>query len=221
MGQHINRQDLYRLLHDLKTPLGTISGRLQMALKDVSEPHAVRNILQAASSAHNLLRKFYNLYDLVSIQDDHGYPGKGPADLAAEWAGALKTWAPLASAQGVAITGKPPAGLMLAAAPEALRRILDNLLSNALLHPEEPKVVGVMVERGGGRVRLMLRNDGIKGGRESEFAVVSPDFAGGLTINGLGLPAVQALAERAGGEFSARFVPGAFVATLSIPAAEH
>ena len=66
MAEALNLRDLDHLVHDLKTPVNTIVGRLQMALKHIENDAVKRNVVQGIAGAHNLLRKFYNLYYLTN-----------------------------------------------------------------------------------------------------------------------------------------------------------
>ena len=99
--------------------------------------------------------------------------------------------------------------------------MLDNLLSNALLHSRDATLISLRVERAGNVVNLMLRNDGDTTAEEGDMEIPEPDFSRGFTVNRLGLSVVKALAERLGGWFSAKHgAGGSFIATLSLPVGE-
>lgn len=220
MAERLSVKDLYRIVHDIKTPVNTITGRLQMALKRIEEEKASRNVIQAVSGAYNLLRKFYNLYDLVALSENSEYPDRGPSDLGEAWALSTRKWSLLADSLSATVAGGVPPGLSVAVRKDVLTRLFDNLLSNALLHSDGCSMITLRTDRVRDFAKVMLRNDGY-GGKKGALEIAEPDFSEGMSINHLGLPAVRGLVERLGGTFTARGTAGgAFIVSLTLPAGE-
>lgn len=221
MGERLSLKDFDRLVHDMKTPVNTVTGRLQMALSRIEDETTRRYVLQGAAGAVNLLRKFYNLYYLVALKENPKFPQKSSVLLPEVWRQASKTWVPLAGVMGITVSGDMPEGLAVSANKDVLVRMFDNLFSNALLHSRNAGLVSIRVERSGDVVNVVFRNDGNADREEGEVEMAEPDFSEGYTVNRLGLVAVRALAERLGGGFNARHASGgSFIATLSLPVGE-
>jgi len=220
LPEGLGLRDVDRLLHDLRSPVNSIMGRIQQALRHTQDATARRHLLRGSAACRNLLRRFQNLHDLLALRQEADFPPAGSTDLAEAWEAALYPWRPLAEALGVRVVAELPEGLSVGVEREVLLRMLDNLLSNVFVHAEELEMVSARVDEAGGRVDFSLRNDGVLEG-EGELEVAVPDLSAGPTLNGLGLPVVKALAEKVGGGLQARHgTGGSFIVTLTLPAGQ-
>lgn len=114
------------------------------------------------------------------------------------------------------------------AEPEAMRRLLLQLLDNALKFrkPDKPPDVRVTAERAGGWVELRVEDEGVGFENDRAGRLFQPfgrlhsaaEFPGA----GLGLAACRRIVERHGGRISARGAPGSGVTvSATLPAARE
>jgi signal transduction histidine kinase len=198
---------LDRLVHDVKSPLSAVSGRLFLALRKASDPAVVKNLLLAELGMKNLLRRFYNLYDIAAIDAGRKHLAAEPLDLGASINEALSFWRRIASVNNLTISVPVLEGVAIKAHKAGFERIVDNLLSNVFAHAEQATMAGFMAESAGGTVRLTIRNDGVSA-TEGPVNAAEPTFAEGATMNGLGLVCVKRIMEHWGGAFEARVGAG-------------
>ena len=207
---------LYRLVHDVKSPLNAVNGRLFLALRKVTDETAVRNILLAELGTRNLLRRLYNLYDIAALQSGRQHLEASPTDLVSAISEPLAFWRRIGEVQHVGFNVNIPEGLLINANKTGIERIFDNVVSNVFSHAEEASVISFMTEAAGDNIRLTVRNDGVSADEET-INPSEPDMSEGATINALGLVCVQRMMEHWGGTLEARVSAGgdAFIVVLS------
>jgi signal transduction histidine kinase len=196
------------IVHDLQNPLTGISAALQVLREDsAGRPGPTRdvleealrrcrdlstmilNVLEVSRATTGELKTFLEATDLV--------------DLVHHVVGEFQTAAAL-EGRSITIEGSPP----LAARTDAalLKRILQNLLRNALRHT--PKGTNVTVRVGteeAGRIHISVIDEGPGIPRELQPRLFEPFGAAalrstGLRVDsGLGLPACQIMAKALGG----------------------
>jgi signal transduction histidine kinase len=159
-------------------------------------------VSSAAEEADRVIRLAEDL--LVIARADQGrLPVRlEPVDVAELLDGVRRGFAPRAGDHGVALAIRAPEDLPLTADSVRLGQALGNLVDNALRHGAGS--VGLVVERGDGRVALHVRDDGDgfpDDFLDSAFERFSrADVARGRGGAGLGLAIVQAIARAHGGE---------------------
>jgi signal transduction histidine kinase len=155
------------LVHDLKNPLAAVLGNLELMERKVEEPvlHLVR---RSKAAAWRMLQMILNLLDIAQLEEGKLILRPGPVD-----AGSLARKACLemeggAAQRGVTLEAAAGEGVAVVKADVAvLRRVLDNLLANAIEHSPQ-----------GGRVKLAVSpcEEGIEFAVTDEGPGVPPEF---------------------------------------------
>ncbi len=195
------------LSHDLRTPLTRLRMRLE-ALPDAAAHAAVGDVLEMNAMIEGTLAV------LREQQDDRGARVVDVAAMLQALADDLAE-----QGQAVAVQGMP--ALHAKAHPAALKRILDNLVGNALRHGGSASL-GIAAE--GDRVMVHIDDDGpgiAPGQLEQAFQPwVRLTTARGHSGHGLGLAVARDLAERDGAHLTLHNRPeGGLRATLALPMA--
>ncbi len=210
------RDDLTSLIvHDLRSPLTAIIGYLD--LLRLSDPAAETQSLlgPAITSARHMRGLIATILDLRQLQDGSLPLERQPVDLAELLAVSEEEYCGWAQRDGKDIVVEPAEGLPPAHAdPDLLRRLVANLLSNALKHTPAGTTIRIAARRDGtgAWAVLTVTDDGpgisaevlprlfgryVRGGGRSE---------GGST--GLGLAFCKLAAEAHGGTISVDSAPG-------------
>lgn len=137
-SQQAQRDFVANVSHDLKTPLTSIQGYSQALLDGTAASDASRSraALVINQEAQRLGRLVEEVIDLARIDSGRLQLRLEPVDLAALLAELVELLAPRTAAAGIALsTHLPTAGLPpLRGDPDRLRRVLTNLLDNALAY---------------------------------------------------------------------------------------
>jgi signal transduction histidine kinase len=186
--------------HQLRTPLTGLRLRLEAAALKARDPAVERDLNAAERETERLARL---LAELLTLARERERPAAQPVDLAEVAETALERWeGPADTSEHVLrVDGDGPA--VVASTPEDLGVILDNLVENAMHYA--PPGTTITIEWAGGEVARMAVLDEGRGIDPDEHERVFERFyrgaaAGGTSGTGLGLPVVEALAHRWGGE---------------------
>lgn len=193
------------IAHDLRTPLTVLRGDLE-ALEDGLLPCTPEHLRRLQEEVRLLARLVEDLR-LLTLAESGGLrltpEPLDPQDLVR---GVLEGYAGQAAAKGVAlqVLGSAPP---LLADREALKRVLHNLLDNALRYTPPGGRVEVSLETQGGEVRLAVRDTGpgLKPGEEERVfqRFYRGDPARSRGGSGLGLAIAKSLVEAMGGRVRA------------------
>ena len=128
------REQLAALSHDIRTPLAGAQGYLQLAERATNEADRARYLAGAAGRLAAMRALVDDLFAYARATDPSWRPELEPRDLAAAVADALaaryEAFAALGWEPDVRISETAP----VLAAPDALDRVIANLLENALAH---------------------------------------------------------------------------------------
>jgi signal transduction histidine kinase len=145
-------------------------------------------------------------------------------DLRQESGDAAVSLAPIAAAHGATIVNQVPPGVLAWADRGAVRRIILNLLDNALKYGPEGQTISIGAAAEAGHIRLLVDDQGLgvpAGARETIFRAFERHGVGpsSPTGSGIGLTIVRELAGALGGAVHVEEGPGGgarFVVTLRV-----
>lgn len=209
--------------HELRSPLASLRGELQLALRREREPAEYRAALaEMLSSVDALIALAEDLLRLARVQSEaQGAHDAAPADVVSE---ALRMARGPAEAREVPLVVVPePLGELprVRGAANDLARALRNLIDNAVTHSPrgQPVQIEVAAREGGVEIAVVDHGAGVR--PDDAPHIFTPLFrgAGGPPHGvGLGLAIARGIAEASGGRLTldATHVGGArFVLTLA------
>jgi signal transduction histidine kinase len=228
-ARKVQRDFLANLSHELKTPLTSLIGFSQAlvdgSLKTVAERTRAATIVHEESE--RVLRMAQELLDLARVEAGSISLTITPVDLAGQLQQELEIVRPRAEARSLALTlNLPPDIPPVAADPERLHQILDNLLDNAVKYAPEASSITVIARLSDGGVETVVSNPAGIHPPDAErmfdrFYRVDPSrsAAGGV---GLGLSISRDLATAMGGRLWADLESdGELRLHLQLPAASN
>jgi len=161
------RELLANLSHDLRTPLASMQGYLELLLlrHDQLPPAEARNYLQTASrQCDRLSRLVGDLFELARLEAEDMRPQSEAVALAELVQDMLQKFAALAARRQVKLVSTPPAdvgGLQVHADIALVERLFDNLLDNALRHTPAGGEVGIRIVADGALVQVCVHDTGV------------------------------------------------------------
>jgi len=200
--------------HDLRTPLNAIIGYSRILLRKTREnldDRQYRNLENIGVSAANLLTLINDVLDLSRIEAGRNEIRLSDVDvgkLAAECADSIESLVPA----GVGLQRRLGDVRTLRTDAERVRRILTNLLGNALKFTHEGRIA-LSVEPVGDRVRISVSDTGV-GIPPEDLPHIFDEFRQvdrkeeKREGSGLGLAIAHRSVEMLGGEISAVSEPG-------------
>jgi signal transduction histidine kinase len=148
------------LVHDLKNPLSSILGNLDL-LEMRSDGELAPMVRRSKEGARRMLKMILNLLDVEGLEDGRLKPCTERLDAAEVARAAVLEVEAAARQRRVAVAVDDSAGAAwIEGDPVLLRRVLDNLLSNAISHSPADSTVRVRVERGNDGVRIDVSDEG-------------------------------------------------------------
>jgi len=165
------RDDLMRLqlqkerltsfvVHDLKNPVNSMDLHAQLLLRDPSlSPGARESVQHIRAEARALLRLVLNLLDISKSEEGELRPRLAPVDLETLTGEVLDALELRARSNNVSFERALTAKTVHADA-DLLRRVLENLVENALRHAPPDSLVQLASAQGDGTVELTVRDAG-------------------------------------------------------------
>ena len=194
--------------HDLRTPLGSITGAASTLLAGGELPEATRReLLQSIQEeSHRLHRLVTNLLDITRFES-------GSVQLHLEWLPLEEVVGSALYRMEEALRSRPltvevPSDLPLVAVdPVLLEQLIVNLLDNAVKHTPPGTALEVKAWAVGAQLTLMVgdRGPGLAEGEEERIfdKLVRGAHHGGQPGSGLGLAICRAIARAHGGRITA------------------
>lgn len=222
-AQEANRQLMTSLSHDVRTPLTTLIGALDAAHRGLLTGQAREESLDAARrKAHELKDYVDALFDWFKLNSGEFSLQPRPVEAVELTRNFLADWVPLWEEQGMNYRLQIPEGPFRAALdPDAYRRILNNLLQNALTH-SRAQCTSVTLTARDGALEVQVTDDGVGIPAEALPHIFERLYKGdasrGSRGSGLGLSIARQLALCMGGSLTAASTPGkGAVFTLQFP----
>ena len=224
------RQVTDNIAHDLRSPLGRLRSRIEVALieppaPDGSQAERYREVLQQTiGEADQLLATFTALLDIAEAEAGSPHTQMAPLDLAAFAHDLSDLYEPVAEEKGLRLATRIPAGpIEIRGDRHMLSRAIANLLENAVKYTPAGGGIRVGLETDGDQASLTVSDDGPGIPAEERERVFDRFYrleASRTTEgNGLGLSLARAVVELHGGTITlADNAPG-LVARVSLPLA--
>jgi len=187
--------DLRRMSHDLRTPMNAIIGYTRLVLrkaKDVLEGRQIRNLENIQSSAHNLLSLINEILDLSRVEAGRVEINLQEVDLRQLADACADEIASLVPA-GVELRRELAAVPVVQTDPEILRKVLMNLLGNALKFTERGAItvaVAPAVAAAPSPAGPAASTEGASAGDQAETAAATDVTAVEIRVSdtGVGIP---------------------------------
>jgi len=213
------RELLSNVSHDLRTPLASMQGYLELLLvrHGSLDPAEAQNYLQIATrQSERLARLVGDLFELTRLEADDMQPQNEPFTIAELAQDVLQKFAADAARRGVALQahcGADSAGALMVQADVALiERVFGNLVENALRHTAAGGAVAIEISAGDGVAELAVRDNG-SGIAAEDLPSIFERYDGASRVGdgggaGLGLAIARRIATLHGSQLRLSSEPG-------------
>ncbi len=148
------------LVHDFKNPVNAIELHGQRILRDPASSERSRDAaLKIQAESRALLLMISTLLDLSKADEGQLLPIKEPVDLDGLVCSVVDEMGPRTQAASVSLTHETNS-LKISADPALTRRILENLIDNAIRHAPEGSTIQVSAARTGAGVEVRIADAG-------------------------------------------------------------
>ncbi|MEM9570342.1 MAG: HAMP domain-containing sensor histidine kinase [Pseudomonadota bacterium] len=202
--------------HDLKSPLNAVIGFAEIMDAELRGPmpEAYKDYPDLIrESGETLLRLVEDMLDYAKSESGTYQLDLAPMNIAASGESVLRQSRAMADKAGVKLHMSGSGEVVALVDADAVRRIWDNLVSNAIKYSSPGDTVTLTAKTTGGTCFLQVSDTGA-GMDAEDLARIAKPFAQGRNAKGragtgLGLAMVQRLAEMQGGQVEIRTAPGA------------
>jgi len=201
--------------HELRTPIAIIRGEADVALNQERRPAEYRDSLAIIQDeARRLSRLIDDLLNLARADSGHVTLRIEEfyfSDLLADCCRSLHI---VADAKRITLECRCPEDVSFSGDQELLRRLILNLLDNAIRYTPEGGKISVVLERNGGELRLQVADTGVGIDPEAARHVFERFYRGDQARSrqnggfGLGLSIVRWIAESHNGTVEVSSKPG-------------
>jgi signal transduction histidine kinase len=195
--------------HDLRTPLTSILGYLELTLEDEELTSSQRGYLEVVErNAQRLIRLVSDLLFVARLEAGQLELHESELDLAAVAQQSVHEAEPLAAVGGVTLRCETEPVPGVAADRGRMFQLLDNLVSNAIKFTPSGGEVSVRVQAADGAVRLEVADTGIGIPAEEQHRLFERFYRASTAADqqvqgtGLGLYIARAIVEAHGGEIT-------------------
>jgi signal transduction histidine kinase len=148
------------VVHDLKNPVNSMDLHAQLLLRNPELQKSARESVQhIRTEARSLLRLVLNLLDISKSEEGQLEPKRARVPLAPLVGEVVEAFELRARTSGVTLEHELAAP-EVHADPDLLRRIVENLLDNAIRHAPEGSTVTLSATRGDGAVEIRVADEG-------------------------------------------------------------
>lgn len=207
-----SKKMLSNISHDMKTPMTVVLGYLEiMRLGNEVSPEMLLKTEQKAQGVMELINQFFTLAKIEAGDMDLKLSRVDLCEICRE--SILDFYEILTNAEFQVEIGLPEQAVWIQGDPEALQRILFNLVSNAIRYGSEGKYLGVFLrtDKKNAYVDIMDQGQGIeKCYAEHVFDrlfTMEDSRSRSIQGNGLGLTIARNLAQQMGGDIAMDSTP--------------
>lgn len=215
------QRDLSALSHDIRTPLTGAKGYLQLARDERDAAVRERHLGAASARIDSTSELLDELFAYTKSTDPDLAPAPERMDARSAIEQALLAHYPELEAKGWEPEVACPGAVTILANGDALARVFDNLVTNAVRHGTGAPRIRVRAE--GGTARIVFENPVDPGAHLDADRLFDrfyqADSARGAAGSGLGLAIAANLVRAMRGEIRARLEPGALAIELTFPTA--
>jgi signal transduction histidine kinase len=206
--------------HELKNPIAVVEGYLNLILEGVTagDPEQEKKIIQRSQVRIQTLRILVTeLLSLTAIESGKFNLKRLPLGLAPLVTDAIETYQPKAQEKRIRLTCRDmgdDARMEVLADKEAVRRIIGNLVDNAVKYTPEDGRVTVAMDKSGMFIKVSVKDSGIgmtadeQKGLFEEFYRVKNEYTSQVAGTGLGLSLVKKLVELHQGKITVESAEG-------------
>ncbi len=214
-------QAINNISHDLRTPLTVASGYVQYLSEEKLPPAKAQQVLtQAEQNLETVNTRLESLLEYNRITEHRLTVQAEDFDLSALVQNALLTLYDALQTAGFTVTPQITSGVLVHLDQEKTRRIIQNLLGNALIHGIKTLHVTLSQHPAAPTITLTVTNGiahPITHLERLTDRFYTEDLAGQTGNSGLGLYITQHLAELMQGQLALTTTATAFTATVTLP----
>jgi len=213
---HQRKDFVGTLAHDLQTPVIASDRALELLLSRTAkqlEPDLIKLISMLKRNNQNLLHMIQSLLDIYHYEMGAQILYFDTVDIGALVTACIEDLAPIAQEQNVSLTSSLYSDPKIWADRMGLRRVITNLLDNAIKYSPKGGVIDVSVKREGNEVVVEVADNGVGISKEDQPHLFERFWHGSQTKgykanSGLGLYLCRQIAQAHGGKIECSSEPG-------------
>jgi signal transduction histidine kinase len=206
----LDTERLAILVHEVRSPVAALGAIAETVAEPELDASARRELVRLSLAACRGVERIVTDVAVASIRPEW----MDPAALVRDAVSA-------AALRGARVEIDVPSGLpVIEGDPSRLRQLLDNLISNAVVHGPPTGIVVVRAEAGDEvRISVSDTGDGIPVEQQERIFEPGVRLDSRTPGSGLGLPLARAIAEGHRGSLTVTSVPGLTTFTVALPLA--